>query len=165
MTSGFTNTHFTGSAFLTVMPSKQCIAYLFCTEVQLLLSGWWGASCRSQGRGFASCSLLNTPGGTCSVNLIALWLQMFLQSWRHVFEAWYHFFASKECTANLNVLTFSWHKLKMMTVFPGWKRVSSCWKHDLSHTWHHSPRRKKKAKIYIFTKENDKNNSNAQWLE
>ena len=40
----------------------------------------------------------------------------------------------------------------------------SWWKRDM-HTWHHSPRRKKKAKIYIFTKENDKNNSNAQWLE
>ena len=34
-----------------------------------------------------------------------------------------------------------------------------------SHTWHHSSRRKKKAKIYVFTEENDKNNSNTvTWI-
>ena len=41
MTTSFANTHFTGSAFLTVTPSKQCIAYLFFSEVQLLLFGWF----------------------------------------------------------------------------------------------------------------------------
>lgn len=40
--------------------------------------------------------------------------------------------------------------------------LSSLWKHDLSHTWHHSSGCKKKAKICIVTKENK---CNAQWLE
>ena len=31
----------------------------------------------------------------------------------------------------------------------------------MSHKWHHSPRHKRKVKIYILTKENDKNNSNS----
>ena len=94
MTTGFANTHFIGSAFLTVTPSTALTVvgilfimapnegestvfkcsissatyqllqvsptYLFCTEVQLLLFGWWGTSCRSRGRGFARRSLLNT---------------------------------------------------------------------------------------------------------
>ena len=36
---------------------------------------------------------------------------------------------------------------------------------DLLRTWHHYPRCKKKAKIYILIEENDKNNSNAvTWI-
>ena len=31
---------------------------------------------------------LTPPGGTCSVNLTLLQLQMFLQIWQHVFDAW-----------------------------------------------------------------------------
>ena len=45
------------------------------------------------------------------------------------------------------------------------RELSSCWKRDLSHTWRHSPRRKKKAKYIFLIKKNDKNNSNAQWLD
>ena len=47
----------------------------------------WGTSCRSRGRGFARSSLLTPPGGTCSVNLTVLRLQMVLQIGHRVFEA------------------------------------------------------------------------------
>ena len=76
--------------------------------------------------------------------------------------------ASTECTTNLNILIFSWHKPKIGTVFPVWKRASLSSLHCCvcvlravtPECPHHSPRRKREAKIYIFTKENDKNSSN-----
>ena len=91
-----------------------------------------------------------------------------------------YFDASTDRTTNLNILIFSWHKLKIMTVFPAKKthiyllppllfvfvslhgvtrELSSCWKTWLFAYVTSLP---ETAKIYIFTKENGKNNSNAQ---
>ena len=87
------------------------------------------------------------------------------------------FVTSTECTTTLNILIFSRHELKIRTVCAALSSLHCClccWvvlqvscprAGNLSRTWHHSPTRKKKAKIYIFTKENEKNNSYAQWCE
>ena len=110
MTTGFANTHFIGSAFFAVTPSMALIV----VEILFIMAPNKGESTLFKGRISSVryrqtnfCCLVGggppaevkavallaalclTPAGvTCSVNLTVLRLQMFLQIWRRVFEAW-----------------------------------------------------------------------------